>query len=184
MYIECYNLIAISLCAAVSPKFFLIMNYVPLKPSALEGYGPDGVPYTVLKNWSSILTLTVHTFQSIWTSTFSSCWKFSYIKAVPEKDGLCNLSKYRPVALISFLPKFSKYIFICQILKQLSNGNSLSDWQYAHYRSPDLLKRLWWNLSCCWDISMTYRVWHLPNFTPTDSILLVNLSLWPIYYSR
>ncbi len=98
-----------------------------------KAYGPKGVPPIILKNCGSVLTpCLVKLFRlCLSTSTFPSCWKYTYVQLVPKKGDRSNPSIYRPIALISCLFKAFETILNRKFLKHLSSFNLLSDRQYG-----------------------------------------------------
>ncbi len=98
-----------------------------------KAYGPDGVPPVILKNCAFVLTpCLVKLFRlCLSTSTFPSCWKYAYVQPVPKKGDHSNPSNYRPIALISCLPKALETILNWKFLKHLSSFSLLSDRQYG-----------------------------------------------------
>ncbi len=142
-----------------------------------KAYGADGVPPIVLKNCASVLTpCLVKLFRLfLSTSTFPSCWKYSYIQPVPKKGDRSNPSNYRPIALLSCLSKAFETILNKWFLKRLSNFNLLSDRQYGFRKkrsAGDLLaflanswssslSRFGETFAVAFDISKAFdRVWH------------------------
>ncbi len=65
------------------------------------------------------------------TSIFPSCWKYAYVHPVPKKGDCSNPSNYRPIALLSCLPKAFETIHNRKVLKHLSSSNLVSDRQYG-----------------------------------------------------
>ncbi len=65
------------------------------------------------------------------TSTFLSCWKYSYVQPVPKKGDRSNPFSYRPNASVSCLAKALETILNRKFLKHLSSFNFLSDHQYG-----------------------------------------------------
>ena len=106
---------------------------------ALAGLNPwkvydlDGVPHIVLKNCTTMLVPCLVKLFCVCLTTFiySSCWKYAYIQPVPKKDDCLSLSNYRPIALISCLPKVYESLINRKIQRHLSAHNLLSDRQYG-----------------------------------------------------
>ncbi len=112
-------------------KLLRVKFSLPFNPR--KAYSPDGVPPIVLKSCASVLTpCLVKLFRlCLSTSTFPSCWKYTYVQPVPKKGDRFNPSNYRPIALISCLFKAFETILNRKFLKHLSSFNLLSYHQYG-----------------------------------------------------
>ncbi len=142
-----------------------------------KAYGPDGVPTIVLKSCASVLTpCLVKLFRlCLSTSTFPSCWKCAYVQPVPKKGDRSNPSKYRPIALFSYLSRTFETILNRKFLKHLSSFNLLSDHQFGFRKGrstgyllafltdswSSTLSRFGETFAVALDISKAFdRVWH------------------------
>ncbi len=100
--------------------------------SPQKAYGPDGVPPIILKNCASVLTISlVKLFRlCLSTSTFPSCWEFSYVQPAPKKGDRSNPSSYCPIALPYCLSKAFESILNRKTQKHLSSSDLLYGPQY------------------------------------------------------
>ncbi len=74
-------------------------------------------------------TLPGQTLLSLFTSTFSSCWKYVYVQSVPKILDRSNPSNYRPCLSIAFETTLNR-----KIHEHLSASNLLSDRQYCFHK--------------------------------------------------
>lgn len=88
----------------VSPD--TICSIVSNLPENLNS-GPDNVPPLFIKRcWPALEGPVVRLFSGILSSgTFPSSWKHSYILPIHKSGDKCDVKNYRPISIISSLPK-------------------------------------------------------------------------------
>ncbi len=123
-------------------RSFIALGFIVALLEALSGlnpwkaYGPDGVPFIVLKNCASVLTPCLVKLFCLCqpTSIFPSCGKYAHIQPVPKKGDRSNPSNYCSIALLSCLSKDFGTILNKWLLKHLSSFKLLSDRQYGFHK--------------------------------------------------
>ena len=96
-----------------------------------SGPGPDGIPPTLLKSLSFILSRPLfHIFNcSLATSTFPNFWKVSFLTPIHKTGDRSLATNYRPISILSVIPKVFESLF-CDFLSPILDP-VLNDHQFG-----------------------------------------------------
>lgn len=83
--------------------------------------GPDMIPSILLKNCIHVLALpiTIIFNLSLSTGCFPEIWKSSFITPIFKKGDKCQIENYRPICIMSSLPKLFEQIILSKIMHQI-----------------------------------------------------------------
>ena len=72
-----------------------------------KGPGPDGIPPSVLKSCSFVLSRPLHIIfnKSLASGIFPDFWKVSYLIPIFKSGNRADISNYRPICNLSSIPK-------------------------------------------------------------------------------
>ncbi|CAI6372445.1 unnamed protein product [Macrosiphum euphorbiae] len=93
--------------------------------------GPDSIPYTFFTNCKCVLSIPLlYLFNtSLKFGVFQDKWKISYIKPIPKGGDLTLVTNYRPISIISIIPKLFEIIVHKKIFPLFKN--IISDVQHG-----------------------------------------------------
>lgn len=88
-----------------------------------KGGGPDRIPPIFLKNCYSSLSFPLSMLfnQSLQQGNVPSFWKVSYVTPVPKKGPKNDVTNYRPITILSAIPKLFESIVLDKLLPLFSS---------------------------------------------------------------
>lgn len=93
--------------------------------------GPDNIPYAFFTNCKCVLSIPLlYLFNmSLNSGVFPDKWKISYIKPIPKGGDITLVTNYRPISIISIIPKLFESIVHKKIFPLFKN--IISDVQHG-----------------------------------------------------
>ena len=131
-----YSMLVANFIPRTMINFDIVCDYLHRLKSSYSS-GPDRVPSSVLKFCAASLAepLSILFQTSLMTSTFPMEWKHSYIIPLHKKGPRENVSNYRGIAKLNFMPKLFEHIVSDQLKHSLKSVLSTHQHGFVRGRS-------------------------------------------------
>lgn len=130
------NIFNISNCTISISEIYSKLNSLDI----YKGPGPDGIPPILLKQCSFILSrpLCIIFNLSLKTGIFPQLWKASYITPIHKSGDIGNITNYRPICVISAIPKLFESLVTDFLTPQIDSTIIDQQFGFRSGRSTEL----------------------------------------------
>lgn len=105
-----------------------------------KGPGPDSIPPSILKYCSFVLARPLYYIfnQSLLSGQFPAYWKLSYITPIYKSGNKSDIKNYRPITVLSTIPKLFESLITDYLTAKLSNDIIDEQFGFLAGRSTEL----------------------------------------------